>query len=52
MYVQVDELVKHSLNSNAIKLAVAEKCDEATVEGLQQVSDSSLSILFMVSCLF
>ncbi|VDO63500.1 unnamed protein product [Heligmosomoides polygyrus] len=33
---KVDELVKHSLNSNAIKLAVAEKCDEATVEGLQQ----------------
>ncbi|WKX88109.1 hypothetical protein Q1695_008046 [Nippostrongylus brasiliensis] len=33
---QVDELVKLSLHSNPVKLSVAEKCEAATVEGLQQ----------------
>lgn len=37
LLLQVDELVKLSLHSNPVKLSVSDKCEVATVEGLQQV---------------
>lgn len=48
---KVDELVKQALHSNPIRIGIENKqSEEATVEGLEQVSSLSLYFFYPLDC--